>query len=90
MNGGVQIMCKSGKDRTAMAITWEQVRRGGISQSLVNSFREYGVRIAVAEKNIGRPVYSFNSIQRLALPKEYRPPVNVIQDLQTSYHHQNS
>ncbi|KAH9251124.1 hypothetical protein BASA81_011023 [Batrachochytrium salamandrivorans] len=94
MNGGMQIMCKSGKDRTAMAVTLEQSKLllDKVPDTLyfANLFREFGIRIQVAHKNIGRRVYSFNTIQRMALPKEYRPPVSVIQDLKTSYLKQNS
>lgn len=60
--------CKSGKDRTGMAITLEQSRilgdrfGCGTSQERVladaNNMRVYGTRIMIAEKNIGRRVYS--------------------------------
>ena len=101
--GGRQIMCKSGKDRTAMAITLEQSilakklldidsnkDKDESIIELANLLREFGVRIQIAEKNIGRKMYSFNIIQRMSLPKEFRPPLSVIQDLSTSYTHQDS
>mmetsp|Transcript_2879 Transcript_2879/g.3253 ORF Transcript_2879/g.3253 Transcript_2879/m.3253 type:complete len:85 (+) Transcript_2879:1-255(+) len=46
-----------------------------------NLFREYGSRLVIAEKNVGRPLYSFNGIQLQFLPKEYRPPPSTIQDV---------
>ncbi|KDO29117.1 hypothetical protein SPRG_06173 [Saprolegnia parasitica CBS 223.65] len=49
-----------------------------------NLMREYGVRIVVAKKNVGRFKYSFNSIQRKLLPELYRPPTSTIQDMVTS------
>lgn len=83
--------CKSGKDRTGMAITLEQSRQlgerygCGISQSRVlrdaNLMRLHGVRILIAEKNIGRKVYSINKLQVQFLPVLYRPPVQVCEDI---------
>lgn len=49
-----------------------------------NIMREFGVRIEIARKNVGRTKYSFNSIQRKLLPEIYRPPVCTIQDMVTS------
>jgi hypothetical protein len=91
LNGARQVMCKSGKDRTAMAVTLEQSRIAcalldvGAARDLANIMREYGVRISIAEKNVGSRLYSFNMIQRMALPRDYRPPTSVIQDMATSY-----
>lgn len=49
-----------------------------------NIMREFGVRIEIARKNVGRTKYSFNSIQRKLLPEIYRPPMCTIQDMVTS------
>ncbi|OQR98332.1 inositol-3,4-bisphosphate 4-phosphatase [Achlya hypogyna] len=49
-----------------------------------NIMREHGVRIVVAKKNVGRPKYSFNALQRKLLPEIYRPPTSTIQDMVTS------
>jgi hypothetical protein len=49
-----------------------------------NLMREFGIRIEVAKKNVGRYKYSFNAIQRKLLPEMYRPPSNTIQDMMTS------
>ncbi|CAM9617592.1 unnamed protein product, partial [Phaeothamnion confervicola] len=51
---------------------------------LANVLRALGVRIAVAEKNVGRPKYSFNAIQRQFLPELYRAPLQTINDVITS------
>lgn len=51
---------------------------------VANTMRAFGVRIAIAEKNVGRPKYSFNSLQRKLLPEIYRPPMSTIQDMVTS------
>ncbi|KAF0690269.1 Aste57867_18343 [Aphanomyces stellatus] len=90
LNGGRVTFCKSGKDRTAMAVTLEQTRmvHGTSSEKMdiydtikpiANVMREFGVRIRVAEKNVGRPRYTFNGLQRKMLPKMYRPPLRSIQ-----------
>jgi hypothetical protein len=46
--------------------------------------REFGVRIHIAKKNVGRFKYSFNSLQRKLLPEIYRPPMSTVQDMVTS------
>lgn len=43
--------------------------------------RIHGVRIMIAEKNIGRRVYSINQLQAQFLPSVYRPPKEVLEDL---------
>ena len=43
--------------------------------------RIHGTRILVAEKNIGRRVYSINKLQVQFLPLVYRPPNSVLEDL---------
>lgn len=122
--GVKSVFCKSGKDRTAMAISFEQCsllrfwyqgnslttgsffaekdeaevqdqdllsfedtlttsRKISIEclKRLCQTFREVGVRIQVANKNVGRPLYSFNRVQVEFLPVEFRPPHKTIQDL---------
>nr|CCA22708.1 inositol3 putative [Albugo laibachii Nc14] len=51
---------------------------------IANILREFGSRIEIAKKNVGRAKYSFNSIQRKLLPAIYRPPLSTIQDMVTS------
>jgi len=90
--GGCRVtFCKSGKDRTGMAVTYEQSRRLGerfhCGSSLqrairdANVMRVHGVRIDVAEKNIGRRVYSINALQAHFLPAVYRPPPEVLETM---------
>ena len=42
-----------------------------------------GTRLRCAEKNVGVPLYAFNALQVLALPKNYRPPEGTYKKLQT-------
>eukprot|EP00644_Phytophthora_capsici_P007598 jgi/Phyca11/557220/estExt2_Genewise1Plus.C_PHYCAscaffold_1040039 len=53
-------------------------------KDVANTMREFGVRIHIAKKNVGRFKYSFNSLQRKLLPEIYRPPMATIQDMVTS------
>ncbi|TDH73976.1 hypothetical protein CCR75_008930 [Bremia lactucae] len=53
-------------------------------KDVANIMREFGVRIHVAKKNVGRFKYSFNSLQRKLFPEIYRPPISTIQDMVTS------
>jgi hypothetical protein len=83
--------CKSGKDRTGMVITYEQARylneKYGLGYDLdgvirlANIMRIHGTRLLVAEKNIGKKVFSINKLQAQFLPAIYRPPVQVCEDL---------
>ena len=92
MLGGCRItFCKSGKDRTGMASTLEQSRQlgerygCGLSAQRVlrdaNLMRVHGCRLLIAEKNIGRKVYSINKFQAQFLPVMFRPPNQVCEDL---------
>jgi hypothetical protein len=74
-----------------MAVTLEQSRqlgeRFGIGIGFdrvlkdANIMRQYGTRIKVCEKNIGKPVYSINKFQASFLPHLYRPPEAVLEDM---------
>jgi inositol polyphosphate-4-phosphatase len=74
--------CKSAKDRTAMAVTLEQVRvlqqefhlPAESVQSVLDVIRSEGTRLDNTMKNIGRRKFAFNLPQVLALPQKYRPP----------------
>ena len=67
------------------AARWLAARRSGADELLAaNLFREHGVRLALAEKNVQRALYSFNAVQRLALPAAYQPPTTVILDMKRS------
>ncbi|RHY33845.1 hypothetical protein DYB32_001373 [Aphanomyces invadans] len=62
----------------------EQLSIGPEELQAANLMREFGIRIKIAKKNVGRYKYSFNAIQRKMLPDIYRPPVSTIQDIVTS------
>ena len=86
LHGARITCCKSGKDRTAMSVTYEEARilrdRHGLPQHntrpAANVLREHGVRLPVCAKNVGVPVYAFNSLQVALLPKIYKPPSSTI------------
>lgn len=87
------VFCKSGKDRTGMVVTYRQAQTlcenygcGSLESqdhaiSIANIMRQYGTRIRVCEKNIGKPVFSINMIQSQFLPVIYRPPSSVSEDI---------
>jgi len=82
VNGISVISCKSGKDRTSMAITLEEGRiireNCAITQhqmaEIVASLRRDGVRRDNCRKNVGKALYAFSPFQLQFLPKELRPP----------------
>jgi hypothetical protein len=91
LNGCRVTFCKSGKDRTGMAVSLDQSRqlgeRFGCGESLDRTIRDvqlmrlHGTRIGICEKNIGRPVYSINKLQVQFLPLQYRPPASVCESI---------
>ncbi|CAN0477368.1 unnamed protein product [Laminaria digitata] len=62
---------------------WRAAERNGALGD-ANVLRAHGSRLMVAEKNIGRPLYSFNALQRQFIPELYQPPSQTIQDVITS------
>uniref|UniRef100_A0A0N4ZXE9 PH domain-containing protein n=1 Tax=Parastrongyloides trichosuri TaxID=131310 RepID=A0A0N4ZXE9_PARTI len=82
LNGVNCISCKSGKDRTSMAVTLEEGRllkeTCGVNDDQVSEMivclRRDGVRRENCRKNVGKPMYSFSSFQMHFLPPEFRPP----------------
>ena len=82
LHGGVVIMCKSGKDRTGMVITYRNALLLEQAQLIdKNSFktyldimRGYGTRIMNAEKNTGKAQYMFNIVQNQFLPAQLKAP----------------
>lgn len=79
--GGIAcILCKSGKDRTSMAVTLENTRSLvedlGVQNGseIVQLMRAQGVRRMNVYANTGQSMFAFNQIQRRALPSCYRPP----------------
>lgn len=67
----------------AVAGGWRAAERNGALGD-ANVLRAHGSRLMVAEKNIGRPLYSFNALQRQFIPELYQPPSQTIQDVITS------
>ncbi|KAJ1456359.1 hypothetical protein M885DRAFT_439767 [Pelagophyceae sp. CCMP2097] len=95
--GAFCVFCKSGKDRTGMAVTLATAMlirqpaaaaEGGPEEKVMlehaNLLREHGARIRICLKNTGRKKYAFNVIQREFLPYPYRPPMSCIEDLVSS------
>uniref|UniRef100_A0A0K0E8D4 PH domain-containing protein n=1 Tax=Strongyloides stercoralis TaxID=6248 RepID=A0A0K0E8D4_STRER len=82
LNGINCLSCKSGKDRTSMAVTLEEGRllkeTCGVNDDQVSEMivclRRDGVRRENCRKNVGKPMYSFSSFQMHFLPPEFRPP----------------
>ncbi|KAF0298530.1 Type I inositol 3,4-bisphosphate 4-phosphatase [Amphibalanus amphitrite] len=74
--------CKSAKDRTSMSVTLEQVNILSRELQLASAerpralalMRTDGARRRNAEKNVGSPRFSFNTLQLLTMPSEYRAP----------------
>jgi hypothetical protein len=91
LGGGRVTFCKSGKDRTGMAVTLHQSRELSDIYGFENSneriirdanlMRVYGTRLMVAEKNIGRAVFAINRLQIQFMPLLYRPPLSVLEDV---------
>ena len=62
MGGSRATCCKSAKDRTSMSVTHEQARclvglestDKSLLLNIANVFREFGVRIGNARKNVGK------------------------------------
>ena len=75
--------CKSGKDRTGMSATLEQVNILSRDYDLADSeynrsleaMRSEGTRRTNCYKNIDVNKYAFNTPQLATFPKLYRPPV---------------
>ena len=81
MSGARVTMCKSGKDRTAMAVTLEHgllLQEHGMVPELathaVGIMRRRGVRRHNVLLNTKRRTYAFNWMQQQALPEGYCPP----------------
>ncbi|CAM9248592.1 unnamed protein product [Discosporangium mesarthrocarpum] len=63
--------------------SWRHAEANGALR-VANVLRAHGARLIVAEKNVGRPKYSFNALQRQFIPELYQPPLETIQDVITS------
>ena len=94
LGGGAAIFCKSGKDRTAMHVTFKQAqfanrfREGhpsGDGVPVANTtlqdamvIRVYGTRLPICEKNVGEAKYAFNALQVKFMPEALKPPMNTL------------
>jgi hypothetical protein len=89
LGGGGVVFCKSGKDRTAMHITYKQAQfaaqyRGvdledeGTILRDATLMRVYGTRLPICEKNVGEAKYAFNALQVKFMPDELKPPMNTL------------
>eukprot|EP00980_Cylindrotheca_fusiformis_P017657 scaffold5529_cov117-Cylindrotheca_fusiformis.AAC.34 len=72
LGGGGLVFCKSGKDRTAMHVTYKQAQFAARYRDEHDSeatlrdatlMRIYGVRLPICEKNVGQAKYAFNALQ---------------------------
>ena len=79
--GSIAICCKSGKDRTGMAVTLEQTRALGRDLGVFDEvhvckvLRRHGVRRPNIELNTDQDKFAFNAVQVKSLPRCYRPPI---------------
>merc|ERR1712045_135651 len=79
--------CKSGKDRTGMGVTLEQIqilsREYDLAeheyQKALDAMRSEGTRIDTCEKNIGVKAYAFSTLQLTTFPYQYKAPVGSYQ-----------
>jgi hypothetical protein len=85
LGGGGATFCKSGKDRTAMQVTFKEsqfinkflsptVADDDQVLDVASILRLYGTRLPVCEKNVGQALYAFNSLQVKFMPPELKPP----------------
>jgi inositol polyphosphate-4-phosphatase len=80
MNGTHGVMCKSGKDRSSMAVTLEQARYLCSQHGVVGGkksceiMRRHGVRRYNVWANTGQKNFAFNGFNHTSLPKCMKPP----------------
>lgn len=90
MGGGCAVFCKSGKDRTAMHVTYKSsqfvhrfLQKTGAGPPIVSPsnvyedaslMRTYGTRLPICEKNVGQAMYAFNALQVKFMPDALKPP----------------
>ncbi|XP_062509512.1 inositol polyphosphate-4-phosphatase type I A-like [Corticium candelabrum] len=82
INGARLTSCKSAKDRTGMAVTYEMCLMLGSQydlhpdnfQQVLNAVRSRGTRLENCYKNLGVRKYNFSSLQLKCAPKQYCPP----------------
>ena len=94
LGGGGVVFCKSGKDRTAMHLTYKQAQfanrfrqhgGNGKQQEAADTtiadatrMRIYGTRLPICEKNVGQALYAFNALQSKFMPDALKPPPSTL------------
>lgn len=92
LGGGGVVFCKSGKDRTAMHITYKQAQfanrfrqQNCSAEEFVDTtvqdatkMRIHGTRLPICEKNVGQALYAFNSLQSKFMPDALKPPPSTL------------
>lgn len=93
LGGGGVVFCKSGKDRTAMHMTYKQAQfatrfrqQSKLSEAAVvdttlddaRLMRIHGTRLPICEKNVGQAKYAFNSLQVQFMPDKLKPPMSTL------------
>lgn len=88
LGGGGLVFCKSGKDRTAMHVTYKQAqfanRKGNAFGPPEETLRDaellriHGTRLPICEKNVGEAKYAFNSLQIKFMPQTLKPPQSTV------------
>ncbi|KAG7367553.1 hypothetical protein IV203_030224 [Nitzschia inconspicua] len=87
LGGGGLVFCKSGKDRTAMHVTYKQAqfaaryRDNNDDAAILEDatlIRIHGTRLPICEKNVGQSKYAFNSLQVKFMPDALKPPMSTL------------
>jgi len=86
LGGGGVVFCKSGKDRTAMHVTYKAAQYARLFlkdppdevYDDATMMRVYGTRLPICEKNVGQAKYAFNSLQVKFMPDALKPPMNTL------------
>jgi hypothetical protein len=87
LGGGGLAFCKSGKDRTAMHVTYKQAQFAARYRDThdaeailrdANLMRVHGVRLPICEKNVGQAKFAFNALQVKFMPDALKPPMSVL------------
>lgn len=88
LGGSGLVFCKSGKDRTAMHVTFKQAQFAArycdqqTDEDVIlrdaTLMRVHGTRLPICEKNVGQNRYAFNSLQVKFMPDTLKPPMSTL------------